>query len=114
MAIWTGFLYEGVDFDLNYRRYRLYTGLYKWKIGAWTQLPTIAGITIKYFSDLVTTQDETGVSKDKNARLILMLSVANSSQGIIIQQFGLTEKEHALIMGARIAAIFQVPLATFI
>ena len=114
MSICTGFLHEGVDFDLDCRRYRLYTGLHKWKIGTWTQLPTISGVTIKYFTEIITTEDETGLRTDKDARFILLLSVANSSQGIIIQQFGLTEKEHALIMGARIAAIFQVPLATFI
>ena len=67
----------------------------------------------KIFSDFVTTEDETGLRTDKNARLILMLFVANSSQGIIIQQFGLTEKKLALTTGARIAAILQVPLATF-
>ena len=114
MAVWTGFLHEGIDFDLDCKRYRLYTGLYRWKIGAWKQMPIICGVTIKYFSELVTTEDDTGLRTDKNARLILMLSVANSPQGIIIQQFDLTEKKHALITGARIAEALQVPLATFI
>ena len=76
-------------------------------------MPTIVGVTIKYFSELIITENETGLRTDKNARLVLMLSVADSSQGIIIQQFGLTEKKLALTTGARIAAILQVPLATF-
>ena len=113
MAVCTAFLHEGIDFDLDCKRYRLYTGLHRWKIGAWKQMPTIVGVTIKYFSELVTTEDETGLRTDKNARLILMLSVANSSQGIIIQQFDLTEKKFALITGERIAAILRVPLAPF-
>ena len=115
MAVCTAFLHEGIDFDLDCKRYRLYTSLHRWKIGAWKQMQmsTIVGVTIKYFSDFVTTENETGLRTDKNARLILMLSVANSSQGIIIQQFDLTEKKCALTTGARIAAILQVQLATF-
>ena len=113
MAVCTAFLHEGIDFDLDCKRYRLYTGLHRWKIGAWKQMPTIVGVAIKYFLELVTTEDETGLRTDKNARLILMLSVANSSQGIIIQQFDLTEKKFALTTGAQIAAILRVPLAPF-
>ena len=114
MAVCTAFLHEGIDFDLDCKRYRLYTGLHRWKFGAWKQMPAIVGVTIKYFSELVTTENETGLRTDKNARLILMLSVTDSSQGIIIQQFDLTEKKFALTTGARIAAILQVPLATFV
>ena len=84
MAVCTAFLHEGIDFNFHFKRYHLYTDLHRWKIGAWKQMPTIVGVTIKYFSDFVTTEDETGLRTDKNARLILMLSVANSSQGIII------------------------------
>ena len=113
MAVCTAFLHEGTDFDLDCKRYRLYTGLHRWKIGAWKQMPTIVGVAIKYFLEPVTTEDETGLRTDKKARLILMLSVANSSQGIIIQQFELTEKKFALTTGERIAAILRVPLAPF-
>lgn len=113
LALSAGFLYKGLGFDLDARCYRVYTGLFKWKFGAWEHLPTICGVTIKYFSVLSTSGRQGRMRTDKIGEYILILSVSGSIQGIVLQRFSLNQKEYALALGNQIAQFMQVPLATF-
>ncbi|WP_210517148.1 hypothetical protein [Hymenobacter terricola] len=78
LSLSLGFLYKGLGFDLVARRYRVYTGLFKWKFGEWKALPALSGVTVKYFSELITTGEEGRMRTDKIGEYVLMLSVTGS------------------------------------
>ena len=109
-----GFMYKGLCFDITGRRYRIYTGLFHWRFGNWQALPVIAGVTVKYFSELVTSGKPGRMRSDKVGYYVLMLSVHQSHQGIILQEFLLNQREYAIELGEQIASAFNVPIHTFL
>ena len=114
LAVSRGFLYKGMDFDLPGKRYRLYTGLFNWRFGTWNILPSISGVTVKYFSELYTSGKPGRIRTDQVEYYVLMLSVVNLREGIILQRFGLNQKEYALTLSGQIADVFKVPLTIFL
>ena len=114
LGVSLGFMYKGIGFDLPGKRYRVYTGLFQWRFGTWAFLPPVSGVTVKYFSELVTSGKPGRMRTDKADYYVLMLSVTNSSQGIIIQRFNLDQKEYALSLAEQIADILDVSIATFL
>ena len=113
LAVSLAFLYKGLGFDLSGKRYRVYTGLFDWRFGTWEVLPPISGVTVKYFSELVTSGKAGRMRTDQVGYYVLMLSVVDSPQGLILQRFGLNQKEYALELSEQIANIFQVQVATY-
>ena len=108
-------MYKGLGFDLIAKRYRSYTGLFGMRIGNWETLPReIVGVTLKYFSEIVTSGKPGRIRQDKVGHYVLMLSVYQSPNGIILQRFGLNEKEYAIEVGEEIAGTWQVPLTVFL
>lgn len=114
LGVCLGFMYKGLGFDLVGNRYRIYTGLFKWRFGAWHSLPGIAGVTVKYFSELVSSGKPGRMRTDKSGYYVLMLSVKQSSQGIILQEFPLNQREYVVDLGNQIASAFGVPIHTFL
>ena len=109
-----GFLYKGLGFDLAGKRYRVYSGLFQWRFGTWQSLPPIAGVTVKYFSELITSGERGHVRTDKAGYYILMLSVSQSSQGIILQEFPMSQRDYVIKLGEQIASTFNVPMHSFL
>ena len=87
-----GFVYKGLGFDLVGKRYRTYVGFFQWRFGTWQSLPVIMGVTVKHFSELATSGKPGRVRTDKVGYHVLMLSVQQSSMGIILQEFPLNQK----------------------
>ena len=114
LAVSIGFLYKGLGFDLPGKRYRVYTGLFNWRFGTWEVLPPISGVTVKYFSEFVTSGKPGRMRTDQVGYYVLMLSVINAQQGIILQRFGLNQKEYVVEIGEKIAEVFQVTVAIFL
>jgi hypothetical protein len=114
LGVSLGFMYKGISFDLPGKRYRIYTGLFQFRFGTWEILPSITGVTIKYFSEIITSGKPGRMRDDKIGHYILMLSRSNSSQGIILQRFSLDEEGYAIMLGQKISEVFQVPLATYL
>ena len=109
-----GFLYKGFGFDLSAKRYRVYTGLFQWRFGGWEPLPSVVGVTVKYFSQLTTSGEPGRLRTDKSGEYILMLSIENSANGVILQRFGSNQAEYALELGKRVANVFDVRLTSFL
>ncbi|TGD79731.1 hypothetical protein [Hymenobacter wooponensis] len=76
---------KGIELDLGSRQYRLFTSLFGFRAGDWEKLPLVQHITMKYFSDLVTSGKECRIRTDQHKRYIVMFSVSGSSQGVILQ-----------------------------
>ncbi len=116
LGICMGFMYKGIGIDLPGKRYRTYTGFFNYRHGAWEPLPAVSGVTVKYFSELVVTSTGRAgaVRTDADQHYILMLSVANSPVGLVLQRFKLNERDNALVLSNRIAEILQVPLYSFL
>ena len=51
---------------------------------------------------------------DKIGYYILMLSVQQSSMGIILQEFPLNQQEYVMELGEQIASAFRVPIHSFL
>ena len=76
---------KGIEIDLESRHYRSFTSLFGFRAGDWEKLPLVQHITMKYFSDLVTSGKEGRMRTDQHKRYIVMFSVLGSSQGVILQ-----------------------------
>jgi len=109
-----GFMYKGMGFDIAGNRYRIYTGFFRWRFGTWQPLPSIVGVTVKDFSKNATSGEPGGMRADKIGYCVLMLSVRNSSQGVILQKFPLSQWDYAMALGAQIARAFRVPIHSFL
>lgn len=114
LAASLGFMYKGIGFDLPRQRYRIYTGLFQWRFGSWQRLPKVIGVTVKYFSELTTSGKPGRMRTDKIGYFVLMLSIYESSQGIILQEFQLNQEEYMMTLGKEIAQTFNVPLNSFL
>ncbi|QJX45420.1 hypothetical protein HMJ29_00100 [Hymenobacter taeanensis] len=80
---------EGIELALTTRQYRLFTTALGFRVGDWDIIPATQHITMKYFSDLVTSGKPGRIRTDRDKRYIVMFSVSNSSQGSMIYE---TEK----------------------
>lgn len=114
LGICLGFLYKGLGFDLVGKRYRVYTGIFQWRFGTWQSLPIIVGVTVKYFSELTTSGKSGRIRTDKIGYYVLMLSVYQSPQGIILQEFPLNQRDYVVELGEQIASAFSVPIHSFL
>ena len=114
LGVSLGFVYKGLGFDLIDKRYRIYIGFFQWRFGTWQSLPVIVGVTVKYFSELATSGKPGRMRTDKVGCYILMLSVQQSSMGIILQEFPLNQQEYVMGLGEQIASAFRAPIHSFL
>jgi hypothetical protein len=77
---------KGIDIDIHARDYRLFTSLAGYKIGDWERIPEAQGIVMKYYSDFVTSSRSRRAPTNQGSRYIVMFSVLESSQGVIVHQ----------------------------
>jgi hypothetical protein len=108
LAVCCGFLCKGIGLDVAGKRYRFYISLLQLRIGDWQPLPTIRGVTLKYFSERVTSGKPGRMRADKVDYYVLLLSVQNSQQGIIVKEYDLDERQEALQLAALLAQILKV------
>jgi hypothetical protein len=86
VALLFGTTQKGVELDIQAQRYRFFTLIIGFRIGSWEPLPNIQRVVMKYYSDLVTHGRPGRMRTDSDRRYIVMLSVPNSTQGIIIHE----------------------------
>lgn len=110
LALARGFLYTGIEFDLTHGKFRFFTALFELRMGSWESLPVITGVTVKYFSVLQTT-GRIGLRRmDKVESFIVLLSVENSTQGIILIRYKLKHKNSAVLLANGVADYLKVPV----
>ncbi|MBO0359604.1 hypothetical protein J0X19_16715 [Hymenobacter sp. BT186] len=76
---------KGLEVDTRARDYRIFTSVAGFKIGDWEPLPEAHSITMKFYAELFTSTRTTRVTL-KDGRYIIMFSIPDSSQGVIIYQ----------------------------
>ncbi|WP_303311949.1 hypothetical protein [Hymenobacter sp. BT730] len=96
------------ELDLPGRRYRRFTNVFGVKSGEWQPLPPITGVVVKYFSEYEIAGRRGWQVETAQIYYILMLSVQNSPQGIIIEKFSFWQKEKALHLADSIAQYLDV------
>ncbi|MBD2716370.1 hypothetical protein KBK19_15120 [Microvirga sp. STR05] len=106
LAILAATEHKGIELDLKTRQYRLYTSILGLRMGDWEPLPEVQHVTMKYFSDLVTSGRPGRIRTDQAKRYVVMFSLPNSPQGVVIQQG--EEYEAALGLTDALAAALQV------
>lgn len=121
LLLWliTSASYPGLEFSQDCRYMRNYYGLFNYKIGRWERLPIIIGVTIKQFSELSksTSTYDVGVwdsSSKLYTEVIIMLSVKDSSNGIIIARFSKNDIAQAIELASNTAEKFGVPVNTYL
>ena len=110
----------GMEFSADHGSVRDYYSLFGQRFGRWRPLPPIVGVTVKYFSEVVSPtpgRSSWGVWNDAprhHKKLVVLLSVKNSPVGIIVGNFSLDEETEALDFAQGIAEGFAVPVHTFL
>lgn len=111
---------SGLEISQDLHFFRQYYSLFIWRVGSWQQLPNIAGITLKYFSQVAPftpTRDSWGIWNNAPTRfeeLVVMFSVQNASTGIIITRFSADEEQEATQFANDVANIFDVPVRIYL
>ncbi|UOQ68260.1 hypothetical protein [Hymenobacter volaticus] len=116
------FVHWGTEVDITLGLQRTYYTVVGYSYGNWKPLPPIAGITLKYFSTIsynVTPSSRTswGIwndAKKRDEEIIIMMSVTQSSTGIIIKTAPLSELQVALEYAQGLAKQLNVPLNTYL
>jgi hypothetical protein len=85
---------KGIELDLKTRQYRFFASVLGLKIGDWESLPAVDHITMKYFTELVTSGKAGRMRTVQDKRYIVMFSVLDSYQGVILHE---TKKYRAAI-----------------
>jgi hypothetical protein len=86
IALLFGTTQKGVELDIQAQRYRFFTLIIGFRIGSWETLPNVQRVVMKYYSDLVTHGKPGRMRTDSDRRYIIMFSVPNSTQGVIIHE----------------------------
>jgi len=110
----------GMEFSADHRAVREYYSLFGWRFGRWQSLPPIVGVTVKYFSEIVSPTPgrySWGIWNDAPwhyAKLVVLLSVKNNPVGMVVGNFSLNEATEALDFARVMAEGFAVPVHTFL
>jgi len=108
--------HTALEISEDLRRFRKYYAVLGYKIGNWRAMPTVVGVTLKYFATATR-----GSSKysweapiNRSEEVIVMLSVHNSSEGFIIGRFSVDDVNKAIDLAHNTAEQFQVPVNTYL
>ncbi|GAA4029931.1 hypothetical protein GCM10022409_12730 [Hymenobacter glaciei] len=107
---------SGIEFSLDYLTYRHYHKILGRRFGPWQTLPTVMGVTLKYFSSKSSASskyDWSDVPK-QHQTLIVMLSVANTRDGIIVAYFSMNDINQASDFVHEIAEKLHVPVNIYL
>lgn len=110
----------GMEFSADHRAVPEYYSLFGWRFGRWQSLPPIVGVTVKYFSEIVSPTPgrySWGIWNDAPwhyAKLVVLLSVKNNPVGMVVGNFSLNEATEALDFARVMAEGFAVPVHTFL
>ena len=118
-CVLVGLIRAGMDFSADNRLYREYYMLFGRRFGRWQPLPVIVGVTLKYFSEVVTVNSGNNWKVWHNGpnrigKLVVMLSVKNTATGIILSYFSLDDVNQASDFAHEIAEKFGVPVNIFL
>lgn len=116
------FVHWGTEVDTLRRLQRTYYTVLGLSFGRWKPLPPIVGVTLKYFSSVShnptpSSSTSWGIWKDnfkRDEEVIIMLSIVQSSTGIIIRTVPIVELEAALEYAQSLAHQLGVPLNTYL
>ncbi|GAB2450945.1 hypothetical protein GCM10011375_36300 [Hymenobacter qilianensis] len=86
IAILTGTTRKGIEVETDAQRYRFFTLILGFRIGEWEILPNVQRVIMKYYSDLVTHGKPGRMRTDADQRYIIMFSIPNSTEGVIIHK----------------------------
>lgn len=104
----------GACFDLQGKRYRLYRSWAGVKLGKWQPLPPVRHVVLKYHAHRQPAPKRQWSTASQVAQqYILMLSVANSTTGIILRDYAFEQLEEARLTAATLAATLGVDAHEF-
>ncbi|RYE90046.1 MAG: hypothetical protein EOO37_03845 [Cytophagaceae bacterium] len=108
--------HTALEISEDLRRFRKYYAVIGYKIGDWRAMPTVVGVTIKYFSTATRGNSKYGWEAPINRleEVIVMLSVRNSSEGFIIGRFSVDDVNEAIDLAHNTAERFQVAINTYL
>jgi hypothetical protein len=97
-------------------RYRKYYAVLGFKIGDWRPMPTVVGVTIKFFSTVIKGSSNYSweASINRSKEVIIMLSVRDSSTGFVIGRFSADNVNEAIDLARDTAKRFHVPLNNYL
>jgi hypothetical protein len=113
----------GIEIRNGRKAYRNCFMLFGWRVGQWQPLPSVIGITLKYFSYMEKGNSTPsgamswGIWNNRSQRheeLVVMLSLENSKIGLIINRFELDDVNKAIDVSHDIADFFDVPVHQFL
>lgn len=109
--------HTALEISEDLRRFRKYYAVLGYKIGDWRAMPTVVGVTIKYFA--TATRSSSKYNWEHNSihryeEIIVMLSVRGSSTGFIIGRFSTDDVNEAIDLAHNTAERFQVEVNTYL
>ena len=112
--------YAGKELTTDFAQVRDYYDLLGWRFGRWQKLPVIVGVTLKRYSVLQSDRPAAmGWGSWQNAtrrveELVIMLSVQDSRQGLIVGRTAVAELTATTEAAQRLAAHLGVPLNCYL
>lgn len=109
----------GIEISPDAHSYREYYSLFNWRSGRWQQLPPIVGVTLKQYAELtpVNPRYSWGIwnsAPTLSKELILMLSIQNSSTGMILSHFSVSDTDQAIECAHEVAKVFNVKVNIYL
>ena len=108
--------HSGLEFSPDCLTYRYYHKILGYRFGRWQTLPTVVGVTVKYFSTRrkSSSKYEWSNASKQNEVLIIMLSIANARGGIIIAYFSMDDVNQASDFAHKVAEKLHVPVNIYL
>ena len=100
--------WQELALDLPQQRYRRFANFFGFKHGYWQPLPDITGVVVKYFSEYEVADRRRWQVESAQTSYVLLLSVRNSEQGIVVRKFAYSRKAEALELAGDIARYLHV------
>ena len=106
----------GLEFTPDCRSYREYHALFGWRFGRWQLLPKIVGVTLKYFTVKINNSSKYrwNSTSEQSQSLIIMLSVENKQDGIIVAYFSIEAVSQAIVYANELADTLHVPVNLYL
>ena len=113
---------QGTELSPDNRFYRSYFELLSWRFGQWQPLPPVVGITLKFFTEVTRGNAGNGAaswgvwdtSGVRYQKLVLLLSLQNSTTGLVINEFSADELPQARQAAQEAATRFGVPVREYL
>ena len=102
--------HQGITFDQNNQRYKLYRSVAGIKFGAWQQAPNFARVVVKYHTHVHRSDSKYTWAGTSNhtEEYVLLLSISNARNGIVLRKYALSGLEEARLTAATLATILKL------